>query len=152
MNSVEGMTTISPITEDDFDEWSGLWAGYLTFYGAEIEGEVTAETFARIVVDEELHGAIARDDGGRAVGVVHWLTHPATWSRGEYCYLEDLFVDPESRGAGAGRMLIAHVREWAAARGCAKVYWLTQEGNETARALYDRVATHTGYTHYQIAL
>lgn len=147
-----GMTTITAIAERDFDDWSRLWGGYLTFYGAEIPQDVTAATFARLVADTELHGAIARDDEGRAVGIVHWLTHPATWSRGEYCYLEDLFVDPDSRGVGAGRMLIARVRDWAAARGCAKVYWLTQEGNVTARALYDRVATHTGYTHYQIGL
>ena len=57
-----------------------------------------------------------------------------------------------SRGSGTGRLLIAHVRGWAAEHGCEKVYWLTQETNMTARALYDSVATHTGYTHYQIAL
>lgn len=146
------MTTIQAIADQDFSDWSRLWGGYLTFYGAEISSEVTADTFARLVADQDLHGAIARDDDGRAVGIVHWLTHPATWSRSEYCYLEDLFVDPAARGAGAGRMLIAHVRDWAAQRGCAKVYWLTQDSNRTARTLYERVATHTGYTHYQIAL
>lgn len=146
------MTTIDAITEHDYADWSRLWSGYLTFYGAEIASDVTADTFSRLVSDRQLHGVIARDDQGIAVGVVHWLTHPATWSRSDYCYLEDLFVDPAARGAGVGRMLIAHVRAWAADRGCAKVYWVTQEGNGTARALYERVATHTGYTHYQISL
>lgn len=146
------MTTISPITQADFDEWSGLWRGYLTFYGAELSEEITTETFRRLVEDRELHGAVARDHEGRAIGIVHWLTHPATWSRSDYCYLEDLYVDPASRRSGAGRRLIAHVREWAAERGCQKVYWLTRETNMTARALYDNVATHTGYTQYQIAL
>jgi hypothetical protein len=32
------------------------------------------------------------------------------------------------------------------------VYWLTAEGNATARSLYDRVATHTGFVHYEIEL
>lgn len=146
------MTTISPITRDDFEEWSMLWDRYLTFYGAEIAHDITTDTFARIVDDRDLHGAIARDGAGRAIGVVHWLTHPATWSRTDYCYLEDLFVAADSRGSGAGRALIAHVHEWAERQGCAKVYWLTQESNSTARSLYDRVATHTGYTHYQISL
>ncbi|MBO9626258.1 MAG: GNAT family N-acetyltransferase [Microbacterium sp.] len=146
------MTSIQRITESDLDEWTVLWRDYIVFYESEVPDEVSRDTFRRIVADEELHGAIARDDDGRATGIVHWLTHPGTWSRADYCYLEDLFVAPTSRGAGAGRALIAHVRDWAAARGLDKVYWLTQEGNATARALYDSVATHTGFTHYEISL
>jgi GNAT superfamily N-acetyltransferase len=146
------MTSIHAITPADRTEWGMLWNGYLTFYEAEIAADVTDHTFGRLVDDVELHGAIARDDDGRAVGIVHWLTHPATWSRAPYCYLEDLFVAPDVRGGGAGRALIAHVKDWAESHGSAKVYWLTQESNDTARSLYDRVATHSGYTHYQIAL
>ncbi|MEV7608714.1 GNAT family N-acetyltransferase [Microbacterium sp. NPDC089320] len=146
------MTTITAIADVDFDEWSGLWRGYLTFYGTELSDDITHETFRRIVEGRDLHGAVARDENGRAIGIVHWLAHPATWSRSAYCYLEDLYVDGESRGSGVGRQLIAHVRDWAAGNGCEKVYWLTQETNMTARALYDDVATHTGYTHYQISL
>jgi len=36
--------------------------------------------------------------------------------------------------------------------GAAKVYWLTQQSNATARTLYDRVATDTGFVHYQTGL
>lgn len=146
------MTSIHAITPADRDEWGKLWNGYLAFYEAEISADVTDYTFGRIVDDVELHGAIARDDDGRAIGIVHWLTHPATWSRTPYCYLEDLFVASDVRGGGTGRALIAHVQDWAENHGSAKVYWLTQESNDTARRLYDLVATHTGYTHYQIAL
>lgn len=146
------MPSIHPIRAGDFDEWSALWSGYLAFYGSEVPDDVTARTFGRLTEDDDLHGALARDEDGRAIGLVHWLTHAATWSGTDYCYLEDLFVSPEARGGGAGRALIAHVRDWASDHGSSKVYWLTQESNATARALYDRVATHTGYTHYQIAL
>jgi len=61
-------------------------------------------------------------------------------------------VSPDARGSGAGRALIDTVAAWAGEHGCAKVYWLTAETNVTARALYDRVATHTGFVHYEIAL
>ncbi|MFY9712721.1 MAG: GNAT family N-acetyltransferase [Microbacterium sp.] len=146
------MTSIRVIQKSDFEEWSVLWAGYLRFYESDIPEEVTTATFGRLVDDRDLHGALAVDAEGRAIGLVHWLSHPATWSTGEYCYLEDLFVSADARGAGAGRALIAHVREWAERSGCEKVYWLTPEGNATARTLYDRVATHTGYVHYQISI
>lgn len=146
------MTSIRAIQQDDFEEWSVLWSGYLRFYESEIADDVTRATFDRLVKDRELHGALAIDEEGHAIGLVHWLTHAATWSTGEYCYLEDLFVAPDARGSGSGRAMIAHVRDWAEQAGCAKLYWLTQEGNATARTLYDRVATNTGFTHYQISL
>ncbi|MFC9985523.1 GNAT family N-acetyltransferase [Microbacterium keratanolyticum] len=146
------MLRIAPIGPDDRADWLSLWEGYLAFYEATLSTEQTALTFDRLVADDTIHGAIARADDGSARGIVHWLTHPATWSAGEYCYLEDLYVAPDARGTGAGRALIGHVTDWAKDAGCAKVYWLTQNTNATARALYDRVASDTGFVHYQIAL
>lgn len=146
------MLRIAPIGPDDRADWLTLWEGYLAFYEATLSPEQTALTFDRLVADDTIHGAIARADDGSALGIVHWLTHPATWSAGEYCYLEDLYVAPDARGTGAGRALIGHVTDWAKDAGCAKVYWLTQNTNATARALYDRVASDTGFVHYQIAL
>jgi GNAT superfamily N-acetyltransferase len=143
------MTSIAPITAADRQDWERLWAGYLAFYEEDLPQRVTEAVLGRLIAGDGVHGALARDDAGRAVGLVHWLLHPSTWALGPYCYLEDLFVDPGSRGGGVGRALIGHVREQAAAAGAEKVYWLTQEGNATARALYDRVATATGFVHYE---
>ncbi|MGW8482687.1 N-acetyltransferase family protein [Microbacterium sp. NPDC055903] len=146
------MVRIERLTAADQDEWAELWAGYLSFYESRLSDDVTAHTFARLVdPDGDIHGAIARDEDGRAIGIVHWLMHPATWSRSGYCYLEDLFVSEAARGHGAGRALIEHVRQWAEDAGAAKVYWLTAETNTTARSLYDRVASRSGFVHYQIA-
>ena len=147
------MIQISTLAASDRSEWLTLWQGYLAFYESEVSDQQTALTFERLVdPGYPIHGAIARDAGGSAIGLVHWLTHPATWSEGEYCYLEDLFVSSHARGSGAGRALIGTVTDWARDRGCSKVYWLTAETNSTARALYDRVATHTGFVHYEIPL
>jgi GNAT superfamily N-acetyltransferase len=146
------VTRIAPLTPSDHAEWLELWRAYIEFYEASVPDDVTESTFARIVTDDGLHGAIARDAEGRAVGIVHWLTHTATWTTTTYCYLEDLFVAPDTRGGGVGRALIEHVRSWAEQNGSAKVYWLTQDSNTTARALYDRVATSTGFVHYEIPI
>jgi GNAT superfamily N-acetyltransferase len=146
------MTTVERITAADRDEWLPLWHAYLVFYESELAPAVTDDVFARLVAGRDLHGAIARDDAGAAVGFVHWLFHASTWTTTSYCYLEDLFVAPGARGGGAGRALIARVHEEAAAAGAAKVYWLTQEGNGTARRLYDAVAESTGFVHYEIGL
>jgi GNAT superfamily N-acetyltransferase len=146
------MTTITAITAADRDEWARLWAAYLEFYEEALPQAVTDDVFARLVAGDGVHGALARDDAGAAVGLVHWLLHPSTWAVEPSCYLEDLFVAPGVRGGGIGGALIAHVRERAAAAGAARVYWLTQHANATARALYDRVATSTGFVHYEVAV
>ncbi|MBW9111334.1 GNAT family N-acetyltransferase [Microbacterium ureisolvens] len=145
------MTEIRPLTSTDREAWLPLWHGYIEFYESEVSDEQTALTWNRLLDPQfPIHGAIATGDGGRAIGFVHWLTHAATWSATPYVYLEDLFVTPDTRGTGAGRALIAHVTQWAREHDAAKVYWLTQETNATARSLYDRVATRTGFVHYEI--
>ncbi|BDV30921.1 GNAT family N-acetyltransferase [Microbacterium terricola] len=146
------MTTIDALAAADRDEWLPLWHAYIRFYESTVADEVTDSTFRRLVAGDGLHGAIARDETGAAIGFVNWLTHTATWTTTTYCYLEDLFVAPEARGSGTGRALISHVERWAREQGCAKVYWLTAETNTTARALYDRVAERTGFIHYEIGL
>ena len=92
---------------------------------------------------------VAVDDADIPVGLAHVLFHRSTWSNGWYCYLEDLFVDPARRQAGAGRALIEAVYAEADARQCARVYWMTQETNATARTLYDRVASKSPFVQYR---
>lgn len=65
------------------------------------------------------------------------------------CYLEDLFVAETARGSRAGRVLIEAVYGAADARGADQVYWLTEEANHTARALYDKAARQTPFIKYQ---
>ncbi len=83
---------------------------------------------------------------------MHWIFHRSTWTAGDYCYLQDLYVAPDVRGAGAGRKLIEHVYAQAAAANCARVYWLTHETNATAIQLYDRIADRSGFIQYRKTL
>lgn len=144
--------TIAPLRKEDHAEWLVLWSGYLEFYETELDEAITQATFDRLTADAGMHAAIARDEDGRAIGIVHWLTHLATWTTGTYCYLEDLFVAQDVRGLGAGAALIDHVRAWARSHDAAKVYWLTAETNTVARGLYDQVADRTGLIQYEIRL
>jgi GNAT superfamily N-acetyltransferase len=66
--------------------------------------------------------------------------------------LQDLFTAPHRRGQGIAGALIDAVTEWATARGCSRVYWMTHESNATARRLYDRAATNRGFIRYEIGL
>jgi GNAT superfamily N-acetyltransferase len=87
--------------------------------------------------------------GGRLCGIVHYLFHRSCWTIGNYCYLQDLFVAENARHLGVGRALIAAVEKRARGAGASRVYWLTQESNAVARALYDKLAERSGFIQYR---
>ncbi len=92
---------------------------------------------------------VAVDEADAPIGLAHVLFHRSTWSPARYCYLEDLFVDPERRLKGVGRALIEATYREADARQCTRTYWVTQEFNYRARALYDQVATKSPFVQYR---
>lgn len=140
---------IRALRAEDYVAWLRLWQGYQQFYQTEIDEATTGETFRRMLSRAEPMYCLVLEQGGSMVGLVHFLTHCSTWTRGDYCYLQDLFVAEAARGNGAGEALILAVYEQARARGCSRVYWNTQEGNVAARALYDRLATKTEFIQYR---
>ena len=85
------------------------------------------------------------------IGIAHYLFHASVWYE-RTCYLADLFVDETVRGQGAARQLIEAVAAAARAGGAERYYWQTRQDNARARALYDRVARHTGFIRYDYPL
>jgi GNAT superfamily N-acetyltransferase len=140
---------IRALRPDERDAWEPLWTGYLTFYKATVEPEVTNMTWARLHDPAEPMHVLGAFVDGTLVGIVHYLFHRSTWTVGDYCYLQDLFTAPEARGRGAGRALIEAVYDRADVAGASRVYWLTHETNEIARALYDSLADRPGFIQYR---
>jgi GNAT superfamily N-acetyltransferase len=140
---------VRPLTAADEPAWRTLWAGYLAFYKADLPAEVTDTAFARLTGPDKDMFALAAEQDGRIVGIAHCVVHRSTWARGDYVYLNDLFVAPEARGSGAGRALIEAIYAKADAMGAERVYWLTHETNATARKLYDRLAVNDGFLEYR---
>jgi GNAT superfamily N-acetyltransferase len=131
--------------------WLALFKGYIEFYKATVPEDVIEMTWKRLMEGApDFHIAlVAVDAADTPVGLAHVLFHRSTWSPTQYCYLEDLFVDPAQRTKGAGRALIEATYREADARGCTRTYWATQEFNYRARALYDQVATKSVFVQYR---
>ena len=147
---MEGME-IRPPTLDDEADWRRLWTEYLNFYETTVTEEVYAETWKRLHTDGEFEPkCLLAVTHTKPMGLVHFLYHRTAWSVANNCYLQDLYVDPERRGTGLGRVLIEAVRRGAAEKGVTNIYWLTQENNATARQLYDRIAENTGFIRYRM--
>src|SRR4051794_36758122 len=59
------------------------------------------------------------------------------WTEGQECYLAELYVIPERRGAGVGRALMEVAMETARGRGADYMDLNTSETDIVARALYE---------------
>ncbi|MGA0006795.1 MAG: GNAT family N-acetyltransferase, partial [Burkholderiaceae bacterium] len=135
--------------EVDFAQWLTLWKGYQAFYKTDIADDVSAITWERFLDQAEpMHCAVAEDQG-QLTGMVHYIDHRSCWTRGNYVYLQDLYVHADSRGKGIGRALIEHVYAAANRSGASRVWWLTHESNADAMRLYDRIADKSGFLQYR---
>ncbi len=138
------------VASTDFAQWQSLWQGYNLFYGRPaLPAEITRMTWSRFFdAYEPVHALVAEKDG-QLLGLSHYLFHRSTTSIEPVCYLQDLFTNEAVRGQGIGRALIEAVYERARIAGSTRVYWQTQEGNATARRLYDKVAELSGFIVYR---
>jgi GNAT superfamily N-acetyltransferase len=144
---------IRPATRDDHDQWLPLWDGYNAFYGragdTALDPAVTAMTWSRFFDAYEPVHALVAEQGGRLLGLTHYLFHRNTTAIEPNCYLQDLFTTEQARGKGVGRALIEGVYARAKVAGASRVYWQTHETNATAMKLYDQVAEKSGFLVYR---
>ncbi len=131
--------SIRPIVESDYVRWLELFKQYIEFYKSHLSDEQYELTWQRINSDFNMHGLLAEVDG-QIIGLTHYIFRPDTWEVADFCYLEDLYVDPKVRGVGVGGALIKAVEQIAIEKGSKRLYWTTAEDNEVARKLYDKLA------------
>jgi GNAT superfamily N-acetyltransferase len=104
---------------------------------------------AAVATDDDLRSAlfgerpaaevlIARIDGD-AVGFALFFHNFSTWTGRRGLYLEDIFVRPEARSVGAGRVLFSALARIAVERGCERIDWAVLEWNELAIGFYHRM-------------
>lgn len=54
-------------------------------------------------------------------------------------YLEDLYVKPEMRGRGFGRVMLSYLAHLAQERNCGRLEWWVLDWNETAIGFYQKL-------------
>lgn len=127
-----------------------LWTSYLAFYEVTLADDVTDHTWARILDPaSRVAMRVAKVDGQLAGFAIHHF-HDSTWVKTPDCYLEDLFLDETFRGKGIGRALMEDLVSLCAKNGWSRLYWHTDEGNVTARKLYDSFVKSDGHVRYRI--
>lgn len=107
---------------------------------AEDQVEATAESIAASLFGP---GSPARalicEQGGEPIGFAVYFFNYSTWQARKGLYLEDLFVLPSARGAGAGKRLLRHLARIAVAEGCGRFEWSVLDWNQPAIDFYDSI-------------
>lgn len=76
------------------------------------------------------------EEAGRPVGLALFFQNYSTFLARPGVYLEDLFVEPEFRGQGIGKALLAAVARLAVQRGCGRFEWAVLDWNAPAIEFY----------------
>jgi ribosomal protein S18 acetylase RimI-like enzyme len=143
------MTEVRDIHEGDREAWRRLFTDYGVFYETEFSDTVLDGVWAWLMDAEADVCAVVAVSDDEVVGFAHYRSLPDTFTAANEWYLDDLYVQPESRGAGAATALIDAVAERAASDGGGKLRWITAADNTTAQRVYDKVATRTSWVTYE---
>lgn len=81
------------------------------------------------------YGLVAEREG-RVLGMAVWFTSFSTWTGRPGIWLEDLFVEPEQRGLGVGRRLLARLAEICIEREWTRLEWAVLNWNEPSIEFY----------------
>lgn len=144
---------IRPIDARDESAWRALFTAYGVFYETQFGPEVLDGVWAWLMDDAHEVSAWVADietpEGRRLAGFAHLRRLSDTFTAGPGWSLDDLYVEPEHRGAGIARSLIAACEAAARAGGGGTLRWITASDNRTAQRLYDTVATRTTWVTYE---
>ena len=96
------------------------------------EADITRDLFGanpRVFADiAEWHGA--------PVGFALWFYNFSTFQGRHGIYLEDLYVEPEHRGNGIGKALLARLAKRCVDEGCTRLQWWVLDWNAPAIGFY----------------
>lgn len=107
---------------------------------AEHEVLATKETVEQSIFGDNSHvNALICELDGEPVGMAVYFYNYSTWLAKPGLYLEDLYVSPEFRGKGAGKLLLKKMAQIALEQGCGRFEWSCLDWNTPSREFYESI-------------
>jgi GNAT superfamily N-acetyltransferase len=131
---------IRPATEADAQLLFDLILELATY--EKLADEVTgdAEVLRRSLFEEKTAEALLLETpDGEAVGYAIFFTTLSTFECRSGIWLEDVYVRPEHRRGGIGRIVMEHLAGIALDRGHVRLEWVALDWNEPALNFYEKL-------------
>ena len=84
------------------------------------------------------HSVICLEDD-EPIGFAVYFYNYSTWLGKNGLYLEDLYVSPDSRGNGAGKLIMKHLANKAIKNDCGRFEWVVLDWNKPAIDFYNSI-------------
>lgn len=128
---------IRPATVDDTPVLLSLIKGLAEYERLSHEVTATEDDLRRSLFGPRpsAEALIAYADA-EPVGIAVFFPNYSTFLGRPGLYLEDIFVLPQWRGHGLGKLLMAHLAREAVRRGCGRLDWSVLDWNEPAIGFY----------------
>lgn len=84
------------------------------------------------------HSVICLEDD-EPIGFAVYFYNYSTWLGKNGLYLEDLYVSPDSRGNGAGKLIMKHLANKAIKNDCGRFEWVVLDWNQPAIDFYNSI-------------
>jgi ribosomal protein S18 acetylase RimI-like enzyme len=148
---MKNTVSVTPLGLEDRAHWEGLYKSYARFYEVPMNQTILDTVWLWIFDDNrQFFALIAKDDHGKALGLMHYREMLSPLRGAPVGFLDDLYVDSTVRGEGVVEQLFSVLSVAAKEHGWPHVRWITAENNYRARAVYDKLANKTHWQTYQL--
>jgi len=131
---------IRPATEEDVQLLFDLILELAAYEKMADEVAGDADVLRRSLFEQRAAEALLIETAdGEAVGYAIFFTTFSTFECRSGIWLEDVYVRPEHRRGGIGRLVMEHLAKLALDRGHVRLDWVALEWNEPALTFYEQI-------------
>ncbi len=116
----------------------------------------TKDEVTAIIKDKQRRTFVAEDDNGKVLGYALCIIKAQPFSNNMIpfttLYIDDLCIDNDARGKHIGTLLFDYVKEEAKKIGCYEITLNVWEGNNAAKAFYDKMGMKPKETQMELIL
>ena len=98
--------------------------------------EATIEILEESIFEKQQAKVVLLEEDGQSVGFALYFFNFSTWRGKAGLYLEDLFVRPQYRGKGYGKILLSYLANQAVEQGCPRFEWIVLDWNKPSIDFY----------------
>ncbi|KUK89347.1 MAG: N-acetyltransferase GCN5 [Marinimicrobia bacterium 46_43] len=104
----------------------------------------TEETIKKTLFGDKAYAeVIFAELDGKAVGFALFFHNYSTFVSRPGLYLEDIYIYPEYRGRGIGKMMMTYLAKLAVERDCGRFEWSCLKWNKPSLDFYDSLGSET---------
>jgi ribosomal protein S18 acetylase RimI-like enzyme len=129
---------IRPAKEQDVAELVKLCEAHAAFEGAWYSTAGKSEKLHKSIFENHHISCLVLEVSGNIRGYATYRPEFSTWDCAFYMHMDCLYLAPEERGKGFGRMMVDVIVAEAKKLGCANVQWQTPIDNQQAITFYKK--------------